>query len=403
MTSVIGSFRRAREWAYPQLTKSAFLDKGVLTPDEFVIAGDELVYRCPTWSWEGGDPTKVRPYLPPHKQYLVTRNVPCQNRVSSLEQNLKMESEGFGDGDGGDGFDGDGDDWLVSSIIRQATGDDDDEGGGEDDNNGHLDDDDDDDFDILDADGEVVEKVERESVAVVVPTTGTGTGADTGGGDNNVVDDDEYADMADYEDDNVLMDEDVAVQMTPDGQATTAGTAAGGSSSSNNNNNTALLRVRTYDVSITYDKYYQTPRVWMTGRDPHDQPLTAAQTMEDVISDYAYKTVTMESHPHVSGPQASIHPCQHSKVMKAIVRNLIKATTETKGGDNTGGQQQQQQVVVLDGDEVAQQSAVAAAATATSQGPSVEMYLFIFLKFVSSMIPTINYDFTMDVTADTSK
>ena len=36
-------------------------------------------------------------------------------------------------------------------------------------------------------------------------------------------------------------------------------------------------------------------------------------------------------------------------------------------------------------------------------GPSVEMYLFIFLKFVSSMIPTISYDFTMDVRASTRK
>ena len=35
--------------------------------------------------------------------------------------------------------------------------------------------------------------------------------------------------------------------------------------------------------------------------------------------------------------------------------------------------------------------------------PTVEMYLFIFLKFVSSIIPTINYDFTMDVTASTKK
>jgi hypothetical protein len=39
MSSVLGSFRRAREWAYPQLTSSAFLDKGVLTPEEFIIAG----------------------------------------------------------------------------------------------------------------------------------------------------------------------------------------------------------------------------------------------------------------------------------------------------------------------------------------------------------------------------
>ncbi|KAL3908095.1 MAG: hypothetical protein SGARI_003218, partial [Bacillariaceae sp.] len=102
--------------------------------------------------------------------------------------------------------------------------------------------------------------------------------------------------------------------------------------------------------------------------------------MQDVISDYANKTVTMEPHPHVSGPQASIHPCQHGKVMKAIVKNLIKTSDKDKA-------------VQEEGDEAAQ---------AQQQGPSVEMYLFIFLKFVSSMIPTINYDFTMEVTADTS-
>lgn len=141
----------------------------------------------------------------------------------------------------------------------------------------------------------------------------------------------------------------------------------------------------------------------MIGRnESNQQPLSAPEMMEDVISDYANKTVTMEPHPHVSGPQASIHPCQHGKVMKAIVRNLLKATTTTTaaaaaaavqneegggGGDEATAaamQQQQQQEQPQGG------------------GPSVEMYLFIFLKFVSSMIPTINYDFTMDVTADTS-
>jgi ubiquitin-like-conjugating enzyme ATG3 len=28
-----------------------------------------------------------------------------------------------------------------------------------------------------------------------------------------------------------------------------------------------LLQVRTYDVMITYDKYYQTPRIWLLGFD----------------------------------------------------------------------------------------------------------------------------------------
>ena len=52
MTSVLGSLRRAREWAYLQLTSSAFLEKGVLTPEEFVTAGDELVFLWPTWEWQ---------------------------------------------------------------------------------------------------------------------------------------------------------------------------------------------------------------------------------------------------------------------------------------------------------------------------------------------------------------
>lgn len=29
--------------------------------------------------------------------------------------------------------------------------------------------------------------------------------------------------------------------------------------------------------------------------------------------------------------------------------------------------------------------------------PTVDMYLFIFLKFLSSVIPTIQYDFTEDI------
>ena len=32
-------------------TVSAFKEKGVLSVSEFVIAGDNLVSKCPTWSW----------------------------------------------------------------------------------------------------------------------------------------------------------------------------------------------------------------------------------------------------------------------------------------------------------------------------------------------------------------
>lgn len=31
------------------LKDSQFIEKGVLTPEEFVIAGDELTQKCPSW------------------------------------------------------------------------------------------------------------------------------------------------------------------------------------------------------------------------------------------------------------------------------------------------------------------------------------------------------------------
>lgn len=339
MTSVLGSLRRAREWAYPQLTESAFLEKGVLTPEEFVRAGDELVFRCPTWEWASASKaSKQKSYLPQDKQYLITRNVPCRNRVSSLEKNLK--TEGFEDANGC------GEDWMISTILAEGENDDD-----------NIEDE----FDILDEDGEVVEKAPEETKN---PASSAGGGNEASGGGN----DDEYGDIDDYEDDDILVDDDAAALQS----------AAAGST--NETSSSAIVKTRTYDLSITYDKYYQVPRVWMVGRDEGDQPLTSEQMMEDVISDYANKTVTMEIHPHVSSscPHASIHPCQHAKVMKAIVRNLIKGSGPSNGN------------ATPDGDD-------------KPVGPAVETYIFIFLKFVSSMIPTINYDFTMEVTADTSK
>lgn len=331
MTSVLGSLRRAREWAYPQLTESAFLEKGVLTPEEFVKAGDELVFRCPTWEWSSSSKaSKQKAYLPPDKQYLITRNVPCRNRVAALETNLKME--------GVEDANGCGEDWMVSSILAE----------GEQAEEENIEDD----FDILDEDGEVVEKAPEEEKPPPAAAASSAPGGD---------EDDEYGDIDDYEDEDILVDDDAAALPAKVEE-------------------TAIVKTRTYDLSITYDKYYQVPRVWMVGRDEEDQPLTSTQMMEDVISDYANKTVTMETHPHFSSscPHASIHPCQHAKVMKAIVRNLIKGSAMEEAEEQ------------LDGDD-------------KPKGPAVETYLFIFLKFVSSMIPTINYDFTMEVTADTSK
>lgn len=81
-------------------------------------------------------------------------------------------------------------------------------------------------------------------------------------------------------------------------------------------------KVRTYDLSITYDFYYQTPRLWLLGYDESGNVLSEKETFEDIMADYAKKTVTMESHPHLGNKQASIHPCNHGKVMKKIIDTI---------------------------------------------------------------------------------
>jgi len=360
--STIGYLRSVREWAYPQLKSSAFLEKGVLTPEEFVNAGDELVYRCPTWAWESGEGKSIKPYLPPDKQYLVTRNVPCQDRVSSLENRFTFDSEKRNNSDGGDGDGDDEDEWLVSNIIREKDEDDDDI---------------EDEFDILDGEGEIIEKTKELQISQEekqqTNEQNQASSSDAAAQDDG---DDEYADMEDFEDDNILQEEDDDINAE---QATTT-TSTEESNANKNNNDDLIMKVRTYNLSITYDKYYQTPRIWMLGTSASGQPLSGKEMMEDVMSDYANRTVTIENHPHVTGPHASIHPCQHAKVMKKIVKNLIKAPSN----NSTSSQQQDNN-------------------NATPTGPSVEMYLFIFLKFVNSIIPTINYDFTINVTANTAK
>ena len=117
-----------------------------------------------------------------------------------------------------------------------------------------------------------------------------------------------------------------------------------------------ILRTRTYDISITYDKYYQTPRVWLYGYDEQGQPLSSTQIFEDISEDHAKKTVTIEPHPHLSTPMASIHPCKHAHVMKRIIQRAVDSGKR----------------------EI-----------------RVDQYLVIFLKFMSSVLPTIDYDYTM--------
>lgn len=67
-------FWAVRDYLSPVLRDSKFKETGRLTPEEFVAAGDFLVYKFPTWRWEAGEIAKRRDFLPADKQYLVSRN-----------------------------------------------------------------------------------------------------------------------------------------------------------------------------------------------------------------------------------------------------------------------------------------------------------------------------------------
>lgn len=43
---------------------------------------------------------------------------------------------------------------------------------------------------------------------------------------------------------------------------------------------------RNYNVYITYDEYYHTPRLWIQGNNFNGVPLTSKQIFEDIYAEY---------------------------------------------------------------------------------------------------------------------
>nr|AFK36423.1 unknown [Medicago truncatula] len=280
-------------------TVSAFKEKGVLSVSEFIIAGDNLVAKCPTWSWEPGEPSKRKSYLPSEKQFLITRNVPCLRRAASIEEEYEAAGgEVLLDDEENDG-------WLATHGKPKETKSDEEEN-----------------------------LPSMESLEISEKISAKQTSSHTGGED-----DEDIPDMEEFKEYDNIIETDPSTYLV-----------------AHEPDDDNILRTRTYDISITYDKYYQTPRVWLTGYDESRMLLQPELVLEDVSQDHARKTVTIEDHPHLPGKHVSIHPCRHGAVMKKIIDVLMSRGVE----------------------------------------PEVDKYLFLFLKFMASVIPTIEYDYTMD-------
>lgn len=125
MNIIYSTVNTIRDKYTPVTHKSTFRQSGQITPEEFVSAGDYLVFKFPTWQWAKADSeAQQASHLPPDKQYLVTRNVPCHRRLDDdFAGDAGHEEAVVGDGDdfkqkgqGGDDDDG----WLRTGGLSSS-------------------------------------------------------------------------------------------------------------------------------------------------------------------------------------------------------------------------------------------------------------------------------------------
>ncbi|KAI6157995.1 putative E2-like enzyme [Pisolithus tinctorius] len=364
-----------RDYISPVLKESKFKEHGRITPEEFVAAGDFLTYKFPVWQWEKGDASKARDYLPADKQYLVTRGVACLRRAQSLAYTDADEDAerllSFGDPSSGLT-----DEWVETHAGRKDTAD-------SAANPGEID-------DIPDLDGD------HDQLATAMGNVSLTSSAGATVGETPDIDD-----IPDMEEEGLEAGDDEATAGPPPkaGVLSSGGVIDASQVEAAKGN---LLQVRTYDVMITYDKYYQTPRIWLNGYDENRNPLTPVQIFQDVSADHALKTVTIEAFPHSTTLQAaSVHPCKHASVMKKVIERMNAGVEEQlaarkKDGSSKDSSSKKKWTFGRKGskEDSSKDKSSANEEDEQPEAMRVDFYLVVFLKFIASIVPTIEVDST---------
>lgn len=363
-----------RDYISPVLKESKFKEHGRITPEEFVAAGDFLTYKFPVWQWEKGDTSKARDYLPADKQYLVTRGVACLRRAQSLAYtDADEDAERLLSFD--DSSTGLTDEWVETHAGRKGTVD-------SAANPGEID-------DIPDLDGD------HDQITTAMGNVSLTSSAGATMGETPDLDD-----IPDMEEEDLEAGDDEATAAPPPktGVLSSGGVIDASQVEAAKGN---LLQVRTYDVMITYDKYYQTPRIWLIGYDENRNPLTPAQIFQDVSADHALKTVTIEAFPHSTSLQAaSVHPCKHASVMKKVIERMNAGVEEQlaarkKDGSNKDSNSKKKWAFGRKSSkEDSKDKNLATEEDEQPEAMRVDFYLVVFLKFIASIVPTIEVDST---------
>lgn len=284
-----------REYLTPVRHESTFATSGEITPEEFVLAGDYLVHRFPTWQWAPAAEGKQRDFLPADKQVLMTKRVPLYVRAGAYVQDEADE--------GADEVDEDG--WTATHPHKAGNG--------------------------APATAPVHEEI------------------------------DDIDDLIDDEAEDTEAAAGVAVA-------------------------TGVSDVRQYDLFISYLTLYRVPKMYLLGY-AGGVPLLPQQMFEDIVPDYRHKTVTIEKAPFLSNTTVVlIHPCKHATVMRVLMAHAAHAA-ETRFAARVA------QLGLNDGSKTEEWEDVDVDA---ADGVRVDQYLVIFLKFISSVTPGIEHDYTMD-------
>ncbi|KAG5365749.1 Autophagy-related protein 3 [Yarrowia sp. B02] len=140
---------------------------------------------------------------------------------------------------------------------------------------------------------------------------------------------------------------------------------------------------RTYNLYIAYSTSYRVPKMFLSGYSPEGSPLTPEDMFEDIIPEYRDKTVTIERPTFQDNiTMVAIHPCKHANVMRVLMERVEAKTDKdiTQGVAKLG---------MADAEEEEEWEEV------ESSAMRVDQYLVTFLKFIASVTPGIEHDYTM--------